>query len=138
MKKILMTAFALILFAAPLSAQAAVEEKIERPEITIMKFDAEWCASCRAMEPALKEFLEETAGKPVLFVPLNLTDKNTRQHSAYLAASLGFGDVFEKHGDRTGFALLLDKDGNEKGRFTRDMDAEAMMAALKKAKQGKE
>ena len=131
--KILYTlAFAFIAaMSAPVASQA---QDIEKPEVYVVKFYADWCKSCKIMKPAFDEFLDGIADKPVLHVHLDLTNEQTRQKAAYMMSGLGLGKVFEAHAPKTGYALLVDGTTQEVfAKLTKEMDTKAMQAELAKA-----
>ncbi len=71
-------------------------------------------------------------GQSVLFVTLDLTNGTTRVQAEYLAAALGFGDVYAQNAG-TGFILLLDGNSRQQvAKLTADQDIKAMGAELVK------
>ena len=109
-------------------------EIVEAPQTMIVKFYADWCGSCKVMQPELDKFLENTKDKSTLYVHFDLTDEQTRQKSAYLAHSLGLEDIYNEHAAKTGFALLVDNDSKAvEGKITKDMSSEEMLAMLETA-----
>jgi len=106
-------------------------EIVEAPQTMIVKFYADWCGSCKVMQPELDKFLESTKDKSTLYVHFDLTDEQTRQKSAYLAHSLGLENIYKEHAAKTGFALLIDSASKTpEGKITKDMSSEEMLAML--------
>lgn len=128
--------FALLMLFLPYSANAqdGLKEKIVAPQVMVVKFYADWCGSCKAMQPELDKFLDATKNKSVLYVHLDLTDEQKRQKSAYLAYSLGLEEIYKEHAAKTGFALLVDVSSTSiKGKITKDMSSSDMYAMLESA-----
>lgn len=134
MKNYLMPSFVALLFLLlPYSAnaQGALKEKVTAPQVMIVKFYADWCGSCKVMQPELDKFLDATKSQSVLYVHFDLTDEVKRQKSAYLAYSLGLEEIYREHAAKTGFALLVDVSSkNIKGKITKDMSISDMYAML--------
>ncbi len=114
--------------------QAPKEAKPARaPRLIALKFYADWCSLCKAMMPAVMETEKQAAGKSVLFVKLDETDKDSHQ-AEYLLAALGFGDLWKENAGKTGFIVLADpKTKRVVGRITSDMNAAAMGQAIDQA-----
>jgi len=131
--KVVLSFFALFILVMPHAAIAENKhsEIIEAPQVMIVKFYADWCGSCKVMQPELDKFLESTKDKSTLYVHFDLTDEQTRQKSAYLAHSLGLENIYKEHAAKTGFALLIDSASKTpEGKITKDMSSEEMLAML--------
>ena len=128
-KHALLTAALLLLVALVPPAGAEVPAK---PELLAVKFHADWCGSCKKMGTVFEDLRNKYDGKSVLFVTLDLTNSTTRSQAEYLAAALGFGDIYAKNAG-TGFILLLDGDSNNQvAKLTADQDIKSMGAQLLK------
>ncbi|MEM6797137.1 MAG: thioredoxin domain-containing protein, partial [Acidobacteriota bacterium] len=89
-----------------------------------------WCGSCKKMGPVFEDLANKYDGESVLFVTLDLTNKTTRAQAEYMAASLGFGDVYAQN-QGTGFILLLDGTSKKQlAKLTADQNIKAMGAEL--------
>lgn len=129
MKKLLLTLL-ICAFALPMTLGAAAPPA--EPELLAVKFHADWCGSCKKMGPIFEDLTNKYDGKPVLFVTLDLTNGTTRAQAEYLAASLGFGDVYAQN-QGTGFILLLDgKSRKQVAKLTSDQNIKVMGAELVK------
>ena len=128
MKKPPLLATALLLLVAlvlPAGAEAPA-----KPDLLAVKFHADWCGSCKKMGPVFEDLRNKYDGKSVLFVTLDLTNGTTRSQAQYMAAALGFGDVYAQN-TGTGFILLLDGDSRQQvAKLTADQDIKAMGAQL--------
>jgi len=95
------------LFLAGQVASAA--ESPAQPERIAALFYADWCGSCKVLDPKVKEARAELAeDTKTLFVTFDLTDEATRAQSAMLAEALGLDTVYEAHAPKTGYLLVLD------------------------------
>lgn len=90
------------------NAQPAEQGKAARkPKLVVAAFHADWCGKCKALEPSMKELMEEFAGKGVLFVSLDQTDPEKTAQAELLASEIGLGDEWADYGRKTGFAVLV-------------------------------
>lgn len=118
---------ALGLFAAGTTAHAQAENETAKADAYAVVFYADWCGSCKAMDPKLKEARASLADESVLFVTFNMTDENTKKQTAMLANALNLEDHFSENAGKTGFLLLIDPKNNEVvDRITKNDSAEAM------------
>ncbi len=101
------------LTAALFSFSQAYAGKAAKADVIGMLFHADWCGSCKILDPKIESAEKEFAGKPILFSKFDLTDSETRATSAKLSKEIGMGPIFEKHGNRTGFFLLVDAKSKE-------------------------
>ena len=103
------------------------------PDLIAVNFYADWCGKCQAMKPAVADTEKRIAGKPVLRVTLDQTDRESPQ-AEYLLAALGLGELWKEHAGKTGFILLVDPETRRVvGRVTSDMDAAAMVRSIDRA-----
>lgn len=131
MKFITIASTVLALLFAPLSAATAGAAP-SAPDIVAVKFHADWCGSCKRMGTVFEDLRNKYDGKPVLFVELDLTNGTTRTQAEFLAAALGFGDVYAQN-QGTGFILLLDgKSRQQLAKLTADQNIKAMGAEIVK------
>ena len=72
----------------------------------MVKVHADWCGSCTALVPILKEVQAGVADHPVLFVQLDVTDSTLTSQARLLAAALDVEDHF-KANNKTGLVLLI-------------------------------
>lgn len=130
MKKLfLLTAAALLLTSLSLPTLA---EAPAQPDLLAVKFHADWCGSCKKMGTVFEDLRNKYDGRSVLFVTLDLTNGTTRSQAEFMAAALGFGNVFEKNAG-TGFILLLDGDSRQQvAKLTADQNIKVMGAELLK------
>jgi len=106
------------------------------PQALAVLFYADWCASCKELDPKIEQARKALPDSPILFTRLDLTDENTRRQAGMLADALGLRDIFAEFGDKTGFLLLIDpKTGAVVDRVNRDATVEAIEEKLRAAGQ---
>ena len=87
--------------------------KVQEPELISLRFYADWCGFCRALDEKLDEVKKEFSGAPVLFTHVDLTDEYTKEQSGLLAAQLGVASIYEEYGNSTGDMVLIDPETGE-------------------------
>lgn len=116
------------------SPQAAEPGK---PKLIALLMYADWCASCRVLEPKLNEVKREFQGKPVLFTRFDLTDEFTKDQSAQYAAWVGLGEYYVENEGKTGFLLLIDAESKKLlGKVTKEKSPDEIRSMLKHALMG--
>lgn len=93
-------------------AQSAEKQEIKvearKPKVILVKFHADWCPICRALEPAWEDANEAIVADDILFVRLDRTNKKTSRQSAFHMATLGIPDAWEKYSKQNGLMVLFD------------------------------
>ena len=130
----------LVLSSAPISlfAQEPKQEpKIEKPKLLAVLFYADWCNSCKVLEPKLNQVKREFQGKPILFTRFDMTDEFTKDQSANYAALVGLENFYRENDGKTGFVLLIDTESKKLlGRITKEKTPEEIRTALTHALKG--
>ena len=103
------------------------------PRVIALTFYADWCGTCRVVEPRFKEALESFSDQPLLTVKLDKTDRDSKQ-AEYMLAALGLGELWREHAGKTGYVLLVDAESKRVvDTITRAHDTEAMGTRLRRA-----
>lgn len=86
-------------------------DELRRADVMLVKIHADWCPKCAAQAKNWTAVEPEFLGQQdVLFVKLDITDKQRRAHSELLANELGLGDIWEARSKRTGQMFLVDRE----------------------------
>lgn len=103
------TVTALLLTAALLvpAVAARAQQAADKPEVIGLLFYADWCGSCKVLEPKLDAAKKGFADKPILFTRVDMTDDTTKAQSKLLAGALGLGSIYAENAPKTGFMLLV-------------------------------
>jgi len=104
------------------------------PELIAIKFHADWCGYCKAMGSVFEELQAKFDQEPVLYETFDQTREFNRTQSRYMAHAMELGSVWEDHGGKTGFVLLIDAESREVvQRLTHEQSLKQMGAALQAA-----
>jgi len=117
--------------------QARADEKARSPEVLVVAFHADWCPACQTLGPKMmKGVFPEIKDEPYLLVKLDLTDRDSNQ-AEYMLSALGLGNLWEKYGRKTGFALVIDAQTKEVlHTLNASENPEAMVADIRSAIRG--
>lgn len=109
MKKLAQLAgiLSLILSINSLSAGTVKIDGDGRASAVVVKMHADWCPSCKALEPTLAELKSELKDEPVLFLTLDITNPVSTEQSRLLAESLGIENLIKKN-NKTGLIVVYD------------------------------
>ena len=94
---------------------AAVQEVAEDTRIAAVLIHADWCSSCKIIEPKLAAVKERGAIDGLQHAAINYTDRDKEAFYAN-AEKLGLADPIRTHLDgdvKTGIILLIDTDTKE-------------------------
>lgn len=139
------TLVALSLLSAPVSLFAQTPKqapkpasKIEPPKLLAVLFYADWCGSCKALDPKLNQVKRDFQGQPVLFTRFDLTDDFTNDQSARYAALLGLENYYRENDGKTGYMLLIDAQSKKLfGKITKLNSTEEIKTMLTQAIAGR-
>jgi len=117
--------------------RAGQDEAPVKPEVMVVTMHADWCGTCKRLEPKLSAVRDALHDQPVLFMKLDLTDDRTRGQAEYLAALLEIDAAYQTYGDKTGFALVVNTETREVvDRLMVDDDQDAMARKIDAARAG--
>jgi len=117
------------------NARASVSgQSANGPEIIAIKFHADWCGYCKARGSVFEELQAKYDQQPVLYETFDQTRQFKRTQSRYMAHAMDLGNVWEDHGGKTGFILLIDADSREViQKLTHEQNLKQMGAAVQKS-----
>ena len=133
MNKVVFPAILFLIFALPLQTQAK-EMHHKEPKLMGVLFYADWCGSCKTLDPLIEKARGKTGldDMDIVFVRMDLSDNTTRAQSAMLASSLGIGDIFARNDGKTGYMALIDTDTKEiVGKIDKSMKADEISSLIK-------
>lgn len=120
-----------------LQAQKKPGEGANDLKIIAMLFYADWCGSCKVLEPKIDQVKTEFKDESIFFTRFDLTDDFTVAQSKRFASLIGLEDVLKKNGGKTGYMVLLDaRSGKVLGKLTKDKSPEDIRAAFRGALSG--
>ncbi len=115
-------------------SKAEPESAATPPALYAVRMHADWCAACGKLDPAYSKLIRESGELPVLFVTLDMTDQITRRQAAYLASSLGLGQLWAKQRNKVGNIVFVDAaDKGTVSSVPASGDVKVLRAALRQA-----
>jgi len=132
MQKLLYLLVPMLVIALPFVSHSD-EGSTTKPAVYGVLFYADWCGSCKALEPKVAQAREEAKldNQDILFVILDLTDDTTKHQASMMAATLGISNVYESNAGKTGFMLLLNAENGEKlAQLTKKMEPDGIAARI--------
>ncbi len=127
----------LLVAAACLGLAVVASADTTKPKVVGLLFYADWCGSCKVLEPKLNEVKKEFSGQPILFTRVDLTNDFTKEQSALLASQLGLNAAYAENAPKTGFMLLIDPaTGRVLSKLTKTQNEDELRAEIKKVLTG--
>ena len=96
---------------AAVTATPEADAMIKEPTIKAVVFYSDSCGSCKILDPRMKAALNAVNQDEVKVVKLDFSSKETIEATKTLATTAGVNDVLQKYGAKTGFAVLVNQDG---------------------------
>ncbi len=93
----------------------AQHSTVSTPRFVAVFFEADWCASCKALAPKLTQARQQAQleNADILFISLDLTDESTSHQAGMLAASLGLKELYIQNNGKTGYVAIVDASSGE-------------------------
>ena len=109
MRHILCFSMSLLFLSSYTAAQETMKTYGEGdPQVIGLLMYADWCKSCKVLEPKLNDVKREFEGRGVFFTRFDMTDDFTIEQSSLYASWVGLEDIFRDNEGRTGYMLLID------------------------------
>ena len=140
MKKVislLSISFLLAIAGTGLSAQDCGDDSKQaksdtQAKILAVKFHADYCGACKALNKPLDDLATKLEGESVKFVKFDFTSDESKKKSEQMASELKVDDVYKKN-DGTGYVLLIDSESGETlATLTRKHSVDEMYEIVKK------
>eukprot|EP00752_Nemacystus_decipiens_P015983 g14288.t1 len=117
------------------AADDAAMDKMAKQDVYVLKFHADWCPKCKSLNPVYEAMVKEFDEKPVGFVILDVTNKETQKQTKEKIKELGLEDIWSKNEGRNGFMMIVDAQSKSsvkvlKAGTTNKQASEAITAAL--------
>jgi thiol-disulfide isomerase/thioredoxin len=119
MMKFLMTLALALLTFIPVT-QAMQDTK----SVSVVMFHADNCGACKILAPKMEEALNQADQTKLDVVKFDFSNRQTIEETKALAEAKGLNSTLQTYGAKTGFAVLVDSDGNilETIKFNDDVD----------------
>ncbi|MBI1194845.1 MAG: hypothetical protein GC138_03230 [Gammaproteobacteria bacterium] len=135
-KSILLIAFIVSVFLG-ITSTAQAQESAIKPQAYGVLFYADWCGSCKILEPKIQEARQSLKDSPILFLTLDMTDEVTKYQAAMLAGTVGLDSLYAENAGKTGYMLIIDANTRKViGKLTKGDAVETIAAKLKDSTQG--
>jgi thiol-disulfide isomerase/thioredoxin len=108
---IMLSLSAIIIATVVVSAES---KSVQKPELLVVKYDADWCFSCKELDKVLPDVKKALADEPVLFVTLDLTDDISKKHTEMLVSVLGIQEDWVDMKGYTGLINVIDPKTKER------------------------
>jgi thiol-disulfide isomerase/thioredoxin len=112
-KKSLVLSAILTLLLAGTSVHAEERPEAGGSDFLAVTFYADWCGSCRVLDPRVDAVKKEFAGESILFTRVDHTDEFTTEQSKLFANLIGIESIYDEAAGATGFLLVIDRRNNE-------------------------
>lgn len=88
-------------------ANARLAEAAGDAEVLVVAMHADWCGTCKALGPQVKEAMGRLSDAPIKFVKADLTEK-TNPVGQQALIDMGLEDLYARNGGKTGVLYLVD------------------------------
>ena len=108
--------------------------ELAQPEVIGVLYYADWCGSCKTLDPKIKQATEKLVNKPALLTTFDMTNLATQYQAGQLANALGLTKLYHEIGLKTGFMLLVDpKTGKQIDKIGRDDTVDEIVSKIEAA-----
>ena len=97
----------------------AEKEMMKANDVSLVVFYSETCSSCKVMEPKMAKALNVVNRDNFQVVKFDFSNDATIEATRSVAAEKNVNSTLQKYGAKTGFAVLVDADGNELAKITK-------------------
>lgn len=102
-----LTATLLLMLVSPWALAAAIDAQAAPPSHLLVQVHADWCGSCKVLDPRIQALHEQLDAAGVLVVKLDYTNAETTRTANRLASALGIADAVAAN-NGTGKLLVID------------------------------
>ncbi len=139
--KLTLMALALITMGAFIPSASAMDNHMndkkammaDKAAVTAVLFFSENCGACKVIDPRLKEAESAFNDAKLDVVKFDLTNDATKLATKELAAAKGLTATMEQYAPKTGFALLVNAQGDVVDQIKVDHDTADIAAKIAKA-----
>lgn len=104
------------------------------PQLYVVKIHADWCGTCKILEPKIAAVQQKLYQAPVRFITLDVTDEARTEKSQALATELGINEIFfqgNKNIEKTGTVAIFNLEKQEVvGKLTKDDEVPQMVEKI--------
>ena len=133
MKTLLTLAVTIMAFIPTVFAMDKNKTMNEQNAVKAVVFYAANCGSCKILEPRMEEALQAINKDKVEVVKFDFSSKETIEATKALANEKNVNDILQQYGAKTGFVVLLDKEGKEVSKLKVDDNSADIASKIVKA-----
>lgn len=126
-------AAAVLSMAVPAARAASVSVTDDAPAALLVQVHADWCGSCKLLDPRVAAMGEALNAENVLVVKLDYTNTATTQQANRLAAALGISDAVAANNGTGKLLVIRGSDRSLATVLTRSNSDEDILNAVKAA-----
>jgi len=101
-------------------------------KLLLVKYHADWCGSCKEIEPKITKLNSRLKGKPIKYIALDLTNKASTKNAKTLASNYGISDLIAEK-QKTGYVAIIDANSKKiLGKLYKTQSVEEMQQQINK------
>ena len=109
---IFILAFAILAIIPQAFAMDDTTKIMAEPTLKAIAFHSDSCGSCKILGPKMKDAMGAINQDRIDVVKFDFTNKETIAKTKELANSKGVNNILQQFGAKTGFVVIVNKDGN--------------------------
>lgn len=117
-------------------SETSVNDKKDpaKMDLLAVRFHADYCGTCRAMEPTFNSVTKLNDDRAVKFITFDFSSKESKAQAEAMAKKLGLEDIYKKNRGKTGYGMVIDNKSKKMvSKLSARQSADAMNKTITKA-----